>query len=81
MCTFFDAQVPKQCREDDADEVTEKERLNFCEWFQPGGGVFNEQRYKEEQQAKLQLAGLFDDVEAAADDADTQLSDAEDLFR
>jgi hypothetical protein len=36
MCEFFDPNVPKQCKEDDAEEVFEKERLNFCDWFKPG---------------------------------------------
>ena len=30
MCVYFDPAVPKQCREDDAEEVQEKERANFC---------------------------------------------------
>ena len=35
MCQFFDPGVPKQCREDDAEEVREKARPNFCDYFTP----------------------------------------------
>jgi len=31
MCVYFDRNVPKQCTEDDAEEVIEKEKVNFCE--------------------------------------------------
>ena len=41
MCVYFDDQVPKQCREDDADEVFEKEKVNFCEWYKPSPDAFD----------------------------------------
>ena len=41
MCVHFDEVVPKKCREDDAEEVTEKERANFCDWFKPGRDTFD----------------------------------------
>ena len=34
MCAFFNPEVIRACREDDADEVMEKERANFCDYFQ-----------------------------------------------
>ena len=81
MCDFFDPEVPKQCREDDADEVMEKDKLNFCEWFVPGENVFDEKRFDEEQDAKAQLAELFGDSESSKKSSDQLLSDAEDLFK
>jgi hypothetical protein len=33
MCRHFDAAVPTQCREDRAEEITYKDRQNFCDWF------------------------------------------------
>lgn len=81
MCRFFDPAVPKQCREDDAEEVLEKERVNFCEWFVPSPDAFDPARANRESQAKARLAALFGDgdaVEAAGDDL---VRDAEDLFR
>jgi hypothetical protein len=35
MCIHFDRNIPKQCREQDAEEVKEKERPNFCDYFGP----------------------------------------------
>ena len=51
MCKLYDSTVPKQCREDDAEEVIEKDRLNFCEWFKPGYDVFDVARAKKEAEA------------------------------
>jgi hypothetical protein len=81
MCEFFDPDVPKQCTEDDAEEVHEKERLNFCEWFKPGAGVFDPARAAEETRAHSELASLFGDEEAAKPDDDSLSQDAEDLFK
>lgn len=80
MCRFFDATVPKQCREDDAEEVTEKERVNFCEWFKPSLDAFDSVRARKEAKAKSELAALFgaSDEKPGDDDA---LREAEDLFR
>jgi hypothetical protein len=36
-CAFYDAKVYNECRETSADVVREKERANFCDFFQPNG--------------------------------------------
>jgi hypothetical protein len=76
MCEFFDPNVPKQCKEDDAEEVFEKERLNFCDWFKPDA-----KRAAEESRARGELASIFGDEEAQKPDDDALLEDAEDLFK
>ncbi|MFQ6006700.1 MAG: hypothetical protein ACE5OQ_14505 [Woeseia sp.] len=81
MCNFYDARVPKQCREDDAEEVLDKEKLNFCEWFKPGHEVFDAARAKQEAQAKDALAALFGESDAAKPSRDEALGDAEKLFK
>lgn len=81
MCRFFDPQVPRQCLEDGAEDVTEKERQNFCDWFKPAANVFDAGRFGEAQQAKSQLAELFGDSDAASKDGDTATSEADDLFK
>ena len=48
-------------REDDADEVQEKERLNFCEWFLASESAFDPGRKAEEDAARAALDALFDD--------------------
>ena len=34
MCVFFDVTVAQQCREPVADPVSDKQRANFCGYFQ-----------------------------------------------
>lgn len=81
MCEFYDAQVPKQCTEDDAEEVTEKERLNFCDWFKPGYGRFDARAAAEESRATDALAALFGEEKVDAAEEDPLVQDAEDLFK
>jgi hypothetical protein len=61
MCVNFDANVPRQCREDGAEEVKEKDRLNFCDWFKPSESAFDPDRKSEEDQARAALEALFGD--------------------
>ncbi len=81
MCDFFDPEVPKQCTEDDAEEVFEKQRANFCEWYKPGIAVFNPQEAAAETRAHGQLASLFGEDEFVQADDGELLGDAEDLFK
>jgi hypothetical protein len=81
MCLHYDKDVVKQCREDDAEEVFEKERPNFCDWFEPATGAFDGKRAQQADQARSRLSALFGDdaeTEAPMDDA---LKRAEDLFK
>lgn len=59
MCTYFDATVPRQCREDGAEEVREKDRLNFCDWFKPSEDAFDADRKDEEDDARSAAEDLF----------------------
>ena len=34
MCVYFDIRAPQQCREPVADNVSDKQRANFCGYFQ-----------------------------------------------
>ena len=61
MCRHFDPRVPRQCREDDAEEVYDKERLNFCDWFIASEAAFDPDRKAEEDAARAALNALFDD--------------------
>jgi len=80
MCIFFDPAVAKQCREDDAEEVREKERANFCEWFKPNESAFNPSFSASEAKAKDGLAALFGDDDTP-NVADGDLSEADKLFK
>ncbi len=61
MCIHFDERVPRKCREDGAEDVTEKERPNFCDWFKPSDSAFDPARKSDADAAKDALAALFGD--------------------
>ncbi len=81
MCRSWDPQVARQCREDDADEVMDKEKANFCDWFVPSPGRFDDAAAGDRARAERKLAALFGSDEAQADDEDAATRAAEDLFR
>lgn len=82
MCRFYDPAVTEQCTEDDAEEVREKERANFCDYFRPGTGAFDPAALEAENRAKSSLDSLFGESADHEDDRDEPgPSDAEDLFR
>ena len=66
MCEFYDTSVAKDCREPVADEVRDKERANFCGYFNPVPGAFRHGGSAEADAAKAKLAALFGET---ADDA------------
>ena len=55
-CRFYDANAYNECKENAADVVREKEESNFCDFFEPGSGIFQ----KSEKDALLaQAEALF----------------------
>lgn len=40
LCEFYDTAVAKHCREPVADEVKDKARANFCDYFKPKPGAY-----------------------------------------
>ncbi len=82
MCTFYDQAVPRQCREDDAEDVKEKQRANFCDYFKLSLNAHDPRFSREDANARDQLGALFgdDNKSPGADDADPAAA-AEDLFR
>ena len=81
MCRFFDPAVPKQCREDDAEEVSDKDKVNFCEWFKPSPAAFDPVRAGKAVRAEAELAALFGGGEAEQAGEDPLVQRAEDLFK
>jgi hypothetical protein len=81
MCVHFDRNVARQCREDDAEEVFEKERPNFCDWFKPAYNTFDEVAAGKSARAKSALAALFGEGDAPNTDSDETLKKARDLFK
>lgn len=58
MCRFFDRARPNQCAEPVADPVQNKERANFCGYFEPVSGRFRSAD-GESERAKSALEALF----------------------
>ena len=81
MCRFYDPAVPKHCLEDDTEAVYEKEKVNFCDWYEPSDDAFDPVRGGEAAAAKSALAALFGDEVTEKSAPDAQLEDAEDLFK
>ena len=79
MCKYFDPAVPRQCLEDGAEDVTEKDRVNFCDWFSPSDSAFDAGRKSEADASQQSLDALFGDGEES--DAGNAANDADDLFK
>lgn len=81
MCIYFDPNAVKQCLEDDAEEVIDKVKMNFCEWFKPSTSAFDPVRARKEEQARSELDSLFGGDSAEKSAVDPALQDAEKLFK
>lgn len=87
MCSSFDPRVTGQCLEDDAEDVLDKDRVNFCDWFEPRGDAFDPSQRSAQARAESELASLFggadtcneSDNDSPARDAPS--NEAEDLFK
>ena len=79
QCVSYDRAAPRQCRNDDAEDVKEKERPNFCDWFRPGHNAWQGQGAAA-QRGPDDLDRLFG---AADDERDNTVPDnpLDDLFR
>ena len=57
QCRFYDRSYHNQCRENQAGQVADKEKSNFCEFFEFGRDSEGERRAVDD--AKGKLDGLF----------------------
>ena len=78
MCEFYDTSVAKSCREPVAEEVTDKERANFCDYFRGRAGVQAAGGVAEAEAARVELDALFG-IDSEAGDA-PEGAEAEDLM-
>ena len=74
MCEFYDTSVSRSCREPVAEEVTDKERANFCGYFRAKPNAFNPGDETATQAARAELEALFGkQTEAETNPLDDQL--------
>lgn len=81
MCRHFDPAVTKQCREDDAEQVREKSRANFCDYFSPSESAHDPGFVAADEQARSRLDALFSEPGDDAAAGDAAASAADDLFK
>lgn len=59
LCEFFEPRVARSCRETIADEVKNKERANFCDYFKPRPGAYRPRNVGAVDAARSQLEAVF----------------------
>lgn len=59
LCEWYSVTVAKQCREPIAEEVKDKERANFCDYFKPRPGAYSRAGVSASDQARSDLDALF----------------------
>jgi hypothetical protein len=59
MCEFYDTRVAKSCRETVAEEVKDKERANFCDYFRPSEQAWHPAEQSAAEKARAELEALF----------------------
>ncbi len=81
MCRHYAPQRAGQCTEDRAEDVADKERANFCDYFSPREGAFRGAQggatvASADAAVRAQLAELFGDEPPAEDAAQLSPEDA-----
>jgi hypothetical protein len=59
LCEFYSLAVAKHCRETIAEEVKDKERANFCDYFKPRPDAYSTVEVSAATKAKSDLDALF----------------------
>lgn len=78
LCEWYSISVAKHCREPIAEEVRDKERANFCDYFRPRENAYSDAGVTAAAKAKADLDALFGGAKpasatSAADQAKAQL--------
>lgn len=77
LCRFYDVTVAKQCREPVAEAVRDKNRANYCDYFEPRLDAYSNTA-TQQAAAKTQLEQLFggtpgSSVQSPAEQAQAEL--------
>jgi len=79
LCKDYNPRISGACDEDLAEDVREKERANFCDYFSPRLNAFNSTDHSKQTDAAADLAALFGDTNNETI-PDSRAVNAEDLF-
>jgi len=75
LCRSYDLNAIDQCTEEDAEEVQDKERANFCDYYKPWPGAYRVQDSSKTEAVKSELNALFgESSEDAADESSDSTS-------
>ncbi len=82
LCIHFTPRLTGQCDDDRADPPVHKESANFCDFFRPLSGAYEDVRGSRRDVARQQLDALFGgDAEKEATDTPTTGTSTEDNAR
>lgn len=59
MCKFYDPRKPESCTEERADPPKDKQRANFCDYFEPRAHAFQPGDVSAADRVKADLDKLF----------------------
>jgi hypothetical protein len=59
LCTQYDTTVYQQCREPTVEEVRDKTRANFCDYFKPKANAWSGAAGAASEKARSELDKLF----------------------
>src|SRR5690606_38843638 len=65
LCEWYSTSVAKHCREPIAEEVKDKERANFCDYFKPRENAYVNTSTDVAAQARAELEAMFGGAQAA----------------
>jgi len=77
LCEFYEVTVAKHCRETIAEDVKDKERANFCDYFKPRPDAFTSAPATAATKAKADLDALFGGANSATAVSAADLARAE----
>jgi hypothetical protein len=80
MCQHYEPRWRQGCREERAEDVRERDRANFCDWFTPRPGANVAGGSDKASAAKSQLDSLFGESGGASSAAGAR-SKLDDLFK
>lgn len=80
LCKHYDSRVSDQCTEDRAEQVSNKELANFCDYFNPQIDAWQGDPEAAQQQAADQLAALFGDGPDGSSSDDAASDELKQLF-
>lgn len=75
LCEWYSIAVAKHCRETVAEEVKDKERANFCDYFKPRQDAYSAKGTDAASKAQAELDSLFGGAKKADAPAEPSAAD------